>query len=146
PPMNIQPFDYESYKKDGEAYLKEWKKDFDKGFGKDYERKMEEWSKQMDLKRAEIEKRRREMEKNREQAQQDRFQRLQEIQNQRMEIHEKGQEKMARSITSGKQLGEMKSDRNAIAIKVDSAKGKSNETMVLDLARQNAPNVFYSIK
>ena len=56
PPMNIQPFDYEAYKKDGEAYLKEWKKEFDKGFGKDYESKMEEWSKKMDLKRAEIEK------------------------------------------------------------------------------------------
>ncbi|MCM4165640.1 MULTISPECIES: hypothetical protein [unclassified Arenibacter] len=146
PPMNIQPFDYESYKKDGEAYLKEWKKEFDKGFGKDYERKMEEWSKRMDLKRAEIDKRRMEMERKREQAQQDRLQRLQEIQTQRMEIHEKEQEQMARSITSGKQLKVSKNDRNAIAIKVDSAKRTSNEIIVLDLARQNAPNVFYSIK
>jgi hypothetical protein len=146
PPMNIQPFDYESYKKDGEAYLKEWKKEFDKGFGKDYERKMEEWSKRMDLKRAEIEKRRREMEKNREQVQQDRFQRLQEIQSKRMEIHEKEQEQMARSITSGKKAGEIKKNMNAIAIKVDSAKGKSNEIIVLDLDHHKAPNVFYSIK
>ena len=43
PPMNIQPFDYEAYKRDGEAYLNEWKKEFDKGFGKDYQEKMEEW-------------------------------------------------------------------------------------------------------
>jgi len=146
PPKNIQAFDYESYKKDGEAYLKEWKKEFDKGFGKDYERKMEEWSKRMDLKRAEIEKRRREMEKNREQVQQDRFQRLQEIQSKRMEIHEKEQEQMARSITSGKKAGEIKKNMNAIAIKVDSAKGKSNEIIVLDLDHHKAPNVFYSIK
>ncbi|MEZ4970330.1 MAG: hypothetical protein R2814_11885 [Flavobacteriaceae bacterium] len=125
PPMNIKPFDYEAYKKDGEAYLKEWKKEFDKGFGKDYERKMEEWSRRMDIKHAEIDNRRKEIEKKREQAHQDRLQRLREMQSQRMEI---------------------KNDRKAIAIKVDSAKGRSSEIIVLDLDHQKAPNVFYSIK
>lgn len=125
PPMNIKPFDYEAYKKDGEAYLKEWKKEFDKGFGKDYERKMEEWSRRMDIKHAEIDNRRKEIEKKREQAHQDRLQRLREMQSQRMEI---------------------KNDRKAISIKVDSAKGRSSEIIVLDLDHQKAPNVFYSIK
>lgn len=146
PPMNVQPFDYEAYKKDGEAYLKEWKKEFDKGFGKDYESKMEEWSKKMDLKRAEIEKRRLEMEKKREQAHQERLEQLQEIQNQRMEINGKAQEQMAKSITSGKQLREIQKDMKTITIELDSTDGKSREFIFMEERHPTAPNVFYSIK
>ncbi|MEG3660038.1 OmpH family outer membrane protein [Arenibacter palladensis] len=146
PPMNIQPFDYEAYKKDGEAYLKEWKKEFDKGFGKDYESKMEEWSKKMDLKRAESDKRRLEMEKKREEAHQERLEKLQEIQSQRMEINGKAQEQMAKSITSGKQLREIQKDMKTITIEIDSTDGKSREFIFMEERHPTAPNVFYSIK
>ena len=146
PPMNLQPFDYEAYKKDGEAYLKEWKKEFDKGFGKDYETKMEEWSKKMDLKRAESDKRRLEMEKKREQVHQERLEKLQEIQSQRMEIHGKVQEQMAKSMTSGKQLREIQKDMKTMTIEIDSADGKSREFIFMEERHPTAPNVFYSIK
>ncbi|SHF32627.1 hypothetical protein SAMN03080594_103355 [Arenibacter palladensis] len=146
PPMNIQPFDYEAYKKDGEAYLKEWKEEFAKGFGKDYESKMEEWSKKMDLKRAESDKRRLEMEKKREEAHQERLEKLQEIQSQRMEITGKAQEQMAKSITSGKQLREIQKDMKTITIEIDSADGKSREFIFMEERHPTAPNVFYSIK
>jgi hypothetical protein len=146
PPMNIQPFDYEAYKTDGEAYLKEWKKEFDKGFGKDYESKMEEWSKRMALKRAEIDKRRVEMDKNREQAHQDRLERLQEIQSQRMEVYEKAQEQLAKSITSSKQGREMAKDNETITLGVDTVGGMEKEFIFLAERHPTAPNVFYSIK
>ena len=146
PPMNIQPFDYEAYKKDGEAYLKEWKKEFDKGFGKDYEIKMEEWSKRMDLKRAEIDKKRIEMEKNREQAHQDRLEKLQEIQSQRMKVHENAQEQLAKSITSSKHVREMAKDNKTITIKIDTVGGMDKEFVFIEERHPTAPNVFYSIR
>lgn len=53
PPLNIQHFDYEAYKMDSEAYLEKWKQELDKNFGKDYQEKMEEWGKRMELKQKE---------------------------------------------------------------------------------------------
>lgn len=55
PPIPPMEFDYEAYKKDGEKYLKKWQKQFSKGFNKDYEARLEEWSAKMDAKRAEME-------------------------------------------------------------------------------------------
>ncbi|MCM4153368.1 hypothetical protein DHD05_17380 [Arenibacter sp. N53] len=146
PPMNMQPFDYEAYKKDGEAYLKEWKKEFDKGFGKDYQDKMEEWSKRMELKRAEMDKRRSEMEKNRERAHQERSEKLQEMQRQRMEMHEKAQEQNAKNIESGKKLREIRNETRSITIELDTVGGMKREFIFMDERHPTAPNVFYSIK
>ncbi|MFK5972790.1 MAG: hypothetical protein QM485_05870 [Flavobacteriaceae bacterium] len=50
PPMPLQEFDYEAFKKDGEKYLKKWQKEFSKGFNKNYEQKLEEWSERMEAK------------------------------------------------------------------------------------------------
>lgn len=36
-------FDYEAYKKDGDAYLEKWSKKFESKYGKDYAKKMEAW-------------------------------------------------------------------------------------------------------
>ncbi len=36
-------FDYDAYKKDGDAYMEKWTKKFDSKFGKDYQKRMEEW-------------------------------------------------------------------------------------------------------
>ncbi|MCL6265295.1 hypothetical protein [Flagellimonas myxillae] len=44
PPVPFTDFDYDAYKKDGDKYLKEWKKSFDKSFNKDYQKKLEAWS------------------------------------------------------------------------------------------------------
>ena len=37
-------FDYEAYRKEGDAYLERYEKQVDKKFGKDFERKMEKWA------------------------------------------------------------------------------------------------------
>ncbi|UII75218.1 DUF4097 family beta strand repeat-containing protein [Flagellimonas sp. HMM57] len=56
PPVpNIQ-FDYDAYKRDGDAYMKEWKKDFDKNFNEEYKERFEAWGdrvKEMAEKKAE---------------------------------------------------------------------------------------------
>lgn len=36
-------FDYDAYKKDGDAYMEKWSKNFESKFGKDYAKKMEAW-------------------------------------------------------------------------------------------------------
>lgn len=36
-------FDYDAYKKDGDAYMEQWSKNFEAKFGKDYAKKMEKW-------------------------------------------------------------------------------------------------------
>ena len=56
PPVpNIQ-FDYDAYKRDGDAYMKEWKKDFDESFNEEYKERFEAWGdrvKEMAEKKAE---------------------------------------------------------------------------------------------
>ncbi|MCK0190721.1 hypothetical protein [Arenibacter sp. F20364] len=146
PPMNMQPFDYEAYKKDGEAYLKEWKKEFDKGFGKDYQEKMEEWSKRMELKREEIDKRRSEMEKNRERAHQERMEKLEEVQRQRIEIQEKAEEQKSKAMENNQRAMNIRNDNGTITIEIDTTNGGKREFIVMEEREYNAPNVFYSVK
>ncbi|MCK0147542.1 hypothetical protein MWU78_17945 [Arenibacter sp. F26102] len=146
PPMNMQPFDYEAYKKDGEAYLKKWKKEFDKGFNKDYQEKMEEWGRRMELKRAEIDKRRSEMEKNREHAQQERLEKLKYLQKQRVEIQEKNLEHRENAMELRQHARESGNDNKTITIEIDTVDGMKREFIFLDESHPTAPNVFYSIK
>ncbi len=40
-------FDTEAYKKDGEAYLEKWSKEYEQKFGKEYQDKMKEWGRAM---------------------------------------------------------------------------------------------------
>ncbi len=46
PPMNFKPFDYDAYKKDGEKYLKEWTKEFQKNFDEEHKERFEVWGKE----------------------------------------------------------------------------------------------------
>lgn len=143
PPMNIEPFDYEAFKKDGEAYLKEWKMEFEKGFGKEYQEKMEEWSKRMDLKRAEIDKKRHEMEKIREDAHQDR---LEEVQRRTMEIQKKMEEQKSRAIENKHRAMNIRNGNKTITIEIDTTNSAKREFIVMEEREHNAPHVFYSIK
>jgi len=36
-------FDYDAYKKDGEAYIERWSKEFESKYGKEYKEKMKDW-------------------------------------------------------------------------------------------------------
>lgn len=55
PPMANFNFDYNAYKKDGDVYLSQWQKDFEKSFNKDYQKKIEAWSKRMEAREEKME-------------------------------------------------------------------------------------------
>ncbi|NJB37572.1 hypothetical protein [Croceivirga sp. JEA036] len=91
PPMPNKTFDYEKFKAEGESYLKEWSKDFEKGFDKEYQKKMEEWSKKVEEQVKQWEKkhgkRAKAMEK-RAELMEERAQKRAELQERRQEIIE----------------------------------------------------------
>lgn len=43
--IGVVNFDYEAYKKDGEAYLEKWSKEYETKYGKEYKEKMKAWGK-----------------------------------------------------------------------------------------------------
>jgi hypothetical protein len=43
--LNKIEFDYDSYKKDGEAYLNKWSEKYEKEYGEDFKKQMEDWAK-----------------------------------------------------------------------------------------------------
>lgn len=61
PPVPNPNFDHEAFQKDGEKYLKEWQKSFQKDFGEPYQQRMEEWQRKMEGKRHETQERRKEI-------------------------------------------------------------------------------------
>lgn len=101
PPIPHTGFDYGRYKEEGESYLREWKEEFEEGFGEEYKERMEEWGKiveerakawkernaerleererrweeraeEMEKRREEMERRREEIERKREEAREER--------------------------------------------------------------------------
>lgn len=60
PPVPSPNFDYEAFKKDGEKYLKEWQKNFQKDFGEPYQEGMKEWQEKMEDKREKMHEKRQE--------------------------------------------------------------------------------------
>lgn len=62
-------FDYEAYRKDGEAYMKKWQKNFEKSFDKEHQERLEEWS-------AKIEQRAKQMQQRMEQREEAKVERL----------------------------------------------------------------------
>ena len=100
--MDAFRFDYEAYKKDGDAYMKEWKKQFEKNFDKEYMKAYEEWGKQIEefygedgKGRAELEKNRAELEKNRAEIEKDRQKMMAEREKMREEVRKELEENRA---------------------------------------------------
>jgi hypothetical protein len=94
PPMPHFDFDYEAYKKDGDKYMKEWKKNFDKNFDKEYKERFKEWSEEMGEMAKEMAE---EMAENRKQIEEDRKHLLEErkeLKEEQMELHKEAQEEM----------------------------------------------------
>lgn len=54
PPTPDVNFDYEAFQKHGEAYLKDWQKNFQKDFGEPYQKSMEDWQEKMADKQEEL--------------------------------------------------------------------------------------------
>jgi len=108
PPIPHMDFDYDAYRKDGDKYMKEWKKKFDKNFDEDYKKHFEEWSKEMkemakarEEQMAELKKQREEMRIDRERMRQEMREELQtqreELRNQREEARRQQMEE-ARAV------------------------------------------------
>ncbi|MBO0322047.1 hypothetical protein J0X14_07045 [Muricauda sp. CAU 1633] len=91
PPMPHMDFDYDAYKKDGDKYLKEWKKNFDKNFDKEYKERFKEWSEEMGEMAKEMAENRKEMEENRKLLMEERKEMMEEQQEQRKEAREEMQ-------------------------------------------------------
>lgn len=107
PPMAIKDFDYKAYEQQGEAYLKRWKKDFDKKFKYEYQAQLEEWSERTQERAEKFKTRQKELEKrhqeraaqqeaNREQAKKTRL----EAQARIMEVRDQLREDLIRSRES----------------------------------------------
>jgi len=138
PPLPVKPFDYEAYKKDGEAYMNKWKSEFEAGFDKEYQKKMEEWGKRMELKQKEFEKKRMEMEVKRERVHQQRLEHIIERQEHQEQAKELRQQ--ARDMQKGNRI---------IRIEIDTIGGENdvNREFIFYEENQHAePNVFYSLK
>ena len=73
PPTPNPKFDYEAFQKDGEKYLQEWQKKFQKDFGEPYQKNMEEWQQKMEAKQEELEAKRKKMLDKRRKADADRM-------------------------------------------------------------------------
>tara|TARA_R110002167_G_scaffold307601_2_gene512243 strand:- start:360 stop:1880 length:1521 start_codon:yes stop_codon:yes gene_type:complete len=142
PPMPSFPqkaFDYKAFEKDGETYLIEWQKDFSKGFDKEYEEKMEAWSKRMEEREKKMEERQLKMEKAQmerqekmEEAQMERQEKIEEARAKQMELREKAREDRQRV---------MEDRREAMAM----AKANSGHNIIISRnnGRKDRPNIFY---
>lgn len=92
PPMPHTDFDYKAYKKDGDKYLKEWKKNFDKNFNDEYREHLEEWSKQMEELAKQREEQREELREEREKVREEQRKVRDEIRAQRDELRKQRDE------------------------------------------------------
>ncbi len=68
PPMPPMPmlmgnnnFDYDAYKKDGDKYLRKWKKEFSKNFDNDFKKEIEAWKQEMEAHQKEMKLHQKEM-------------------------------------------------------------------------------------
>ncbi|MCM5661642.1 hypothetical protein [Galbibacter mesophilus] len=99
PPMPPLPFDfdnfsfdYEAYKKEGDAYLEKWKKQFNESFDEEVKANLEEWKKEVKEHQTEWQVVRKEMVKEREQMQKEREKQRIEIRKIQKEAHKAARE------------------------------------------------------
>ncbi|MCM4168796.1 hypothetical protein KCTC52924_02489 [Arenibacter antarcticus] len=143
PPMNIQHFDYEAYKKDGEAYMKEWKKEFDKSFSKEYQDKLEEWGKRMEVKREEIREKRQERVEERQEAIQERIGKMQEAQEKRKEVMEEARSQRGEEMELKRREQRDRNQHKKMVLERDSLKLKREELFEMGDKHRQGPNIFY---
>ncbi len=125
PPVPDPNFDYEAFQKDGEKYLKEWQKNFQKDFGEPYQKSMEAWQQKMGAKRVEMLAKREEMLEKRMEGHADRMEN-------RAEARVKHAEKRAEA------------HENRMEIYQSSRQGDStSQYFIQHNSRENGPNIFY---
>ncbi|MEX0312572.1 MAG: hypothetical protein AB3N18_00220, partial [Allomuricauda sp.] len=122
PPIPHTDFDYDAYKKDGDKYLKEWKKNFDKNFDKNYKSRFEEWSKRME-----------EMALKREEQRQ-------KLHEQRIKIREQVQ--AIRNEARAKR-DELRAERNELREERNRQRNKHRSERVFSIHSDDDSNIFY---
>jgi hypothetical protein len=130
PPVPMQNFDFDAYQKDGEKYLKQWKKEYEKSFDKEYRDKIEAWSDRM---KANEEARKKEMEiraKEREEMMREREEQREEMQEQRKEMRQSAMEQRERAMEKAQM------DR-------EKARDEEHDVLIFRGNDNEAPNVFY---
>ncbi len=120
PPAPNPNFDHEAFKKDGEKYLKEWQKSFQKDFGEPYQERMEDWQEKMEHKRHEMQEQREEMHEN------------------RMEVHSERIEKRAEERSQHVQKRDEEHQRRMADHQARLAQRNSTRS-----AMHSRPNIFY---
>lgn len=122
PRAPVPHFDYQSFKQDREAYMKEWKKELEKSFGKDYQKKMEDWGKRMESRMEEREARREAHLKRMEEQAEKRAEQMAERADERVKRLEEAQKRRQESI-------EHKNNRNS--------------SLIISRYNDDEPNIFY---
>ena len=118
PPIGFS-FDYEEFKKDGDEYMKKWKKDFDKSFDKDYQKRIEEWGKRMEERAKEWEERNAE----------------------RLERMEKRAEERAERMEERARV--MEERREAAEERRDAIRKSYDRNLIISRDDEEAPSIFY---
>jgi len=129
PPIPNVNFDYQAYQKDGEKYLKKWKKEFNKNFDKDYQEDMEAWGKEFATR----------FEANRDRMQEQKEamkERRQAMEEQREEKQQQRKEMREQAMQQRKQATE---DRQRAIKEAKEARDKS----LFILRESDGPNIFY---
>lgn len=129
PPLPAAPlpaFDYEAFKKDGEKYLQQWQKDFQKNYGEDYQKKMEAWAEKMNIKREAMDEKRKEMTQAREEARQQ----MNEVRDQQRE---------AQQTARVKQREAMEEQREIMA----QQRERKNADRIIFLDSNRGDNIYY---
>ena len=131
-------FDHKAFKKDGDAYLKKWKKEFEESFDEDHVKELEEWAERMEEKQEKITKKREEMMKKREEMMEKRNEKRKELQEKlaetRVKRREAQKERWALSLERKKANGLFGNDSSQVII----INGDSVNTYF-----RGGPSIFY---
>jgi hypothetical protein len=130
PPVPMQSFDYDAYQKDGEKYLKQWKKEYEKSFDKEYMEKIEAWSDRMKATEDERKKQMEEWEKEHEEMMRDREEHREELQQQREEMKQMAMEQRQQA-------------REQVQMAREQAREAHRAVIISGSDEHDAPNVFY---
>ena len=143
PPIPNTNFDYMAFEKDGEKYMKEWQKEFQKGFGKEYQERMEEWTKKRE---AQLEKRHAERAKQHEKRAEERSKHMEERAEEREKrLEERAEERAERMIELQQRRADANERRNEIRLFGSAQENGSIQYHLFskDSLHGNFPNSFY---
>ncbi len=141
-PHGLVPhFDYHAFKENGEEYMEKWKKEFDKSYGKEYQKKMEDWGKRMEERQRErakkreehlkkVEERAEERQKQMEERAEERIKRLEEAQERREEAQKRREEHAEHRISRDRSIFISRDDSDAPNIFYFSSDGENKNYKV----------------